>query len=125
MMKPVYGNFIVGIILTILFLSISIPSASARDTITGGTIIIEEGETTDGFIAMGGDVIIKGTVEGDISAFAGNVEIKGNIDGDLKAYAGNIVIDGKVTGDVEAFGGNVVVGSQEILVAHLNPAVET
>ncbi|MHA2218813.1 MAG: hypothetical protein ACXACY_23055, partial [Candidatus Hodarchaeales archaeon] len=91
MMKSVYRNVIVGIIIAILFLSISIPSASARETITGGTIIIGEGETTEGFTAMGGEVIIKGTVEGDVSAFSGNVIVMGNVDGDLSAFAGNIV----------------------------------
>jgi cytoskeletal protein CcmA (bactofilin family) len=109
-MKCLNRNFIVGIILTILFLSIIIPGASARETVTGGTIIIGEGEITDGFVAMGGDVIIKGTVNGDVSAFAGNVKMTGMIDGDLSTFAGNTVIDGKITGDAEAFGGNVVVG---------------
>jgi cytoskeletal protein CcmA (bactofilin family) len=109
MIKSRYRKFIGGIILTLLFISLSFPSASARETITGGTIIIGEGETTEGFTAMGGEVIIKGTVEGDVSAFSGNVIVMGNVDGDLSAFAGNIVIgdDAEIDGSFKAVSGNV------------------
>jgi hypothetical protein len=90
-----------------VFLLVS--SSASGKTITGGTIVIGEGETVDGFVAIGGTVRVLGNVDGDLTAFSGDVDIIGTVNGDLTAFAGDIRIDGTVTDDAEVFGGNVVV----------------
>jgi len=41
---------------------------AAEKTLTGGTIVIEEEETVEGFVAMGGEIIVKGIVEDGVTA---------------------------------------------------------
>lgn len=82
--------------------------AAAEETRTGGTVIVEEGETIDGDLrAFAGTVVVRGTVNGDLTAFAGNVFVDGQVNGNLEAFAGNVRINGTVTGDASAAGGNV------------------
>jgi cytoskeletal protein CcmA (bactofilin family) len=83
---------------------------AAEETRTGGTVVVEEGETLDDDLtAFAGTVIVRGTVNGDVTAFSGNVFVDGEVNGNLRAFAGNVRINGTVTGDVEAAAGNVVV----------------
>jgi cytoskeletal protein CcmA (bactofilin family) len=71
---------------------------AAADTRSGGTVIVEEGETVDGLTANAGTVEIRGTVEGDLQAYAGTVVITptGNVTGRFRAYAGSVRIAGGV-----------------------------
>ncbi len=85
------------------------PIATADESGTGGTIVVEEGETVDDIEAVAGNVIIEGTVTGDVNALSGNVEINGEVGGDVEAAAGNVELTGDIDGDVSTAGGNVVV----------------
>ncbi|ELZ21875.1 hypothetical protein C477_04529 [Haloterrigena salina JCM 13891] len=76
---------------------------------TGGTVVVEEGETVDSLEAFGGTVIVEGTVTGDVSAVAGDVRIDGDVEGDLEAVGGSVTIAGTVQGDVEAAAGSVTI----------------
>lgn len=81
---------------------------AADETRTGGTVVVEAGETVDDDLtAFAGTVVIRGAVEGDVTAFAGNVFVNGEVNGSLDAFAGNVRINGTVTGDANAAGGNV------------------
>lgn len=82
---------------------------AAAEQRSGGTVVVETGETVDGLSAYGGTVIVRGTVNGDLEAFAGDVFVDGEVTGDVSAYAGNVRIRGDVGGDVSAAAGNVVV----------------
>ncbi|WP_158058653.1 polymer-forming cytoskeletal protein [Halorussus halophilus] len=97
-------------VLLAAFVSLAaIPAPVAAEQRSGGTIVVEEGETiTEDLTAFGGTLIVRGTVEGDVSAFTGNVFIDGQVNGNLEAFSGNVRINGTVNGDVGAFGGNVV-----------------
>lgn len=99
------------VLLAVLVALAAIPAPVAADeTRTGGTVIVEEGETiNDDLTAFAGTVIIRGTVNGHVSAFAGNVFVEGRVNGDLDAFAGNVRVNGTVTGGINAFGGNVLV----------------
>jgi cytoskeletal protein CcmA (bactofilin family) len=103
---------LVSLLLTVLIFCVVVPTAVAGKTITGGTIVIGEDETVEGFVAMGGTIQVKGLVDGDVTVVGGEVRISGRVDGDLEAYGGNIVIDGEITGDLETFGGNIAVGDE-------------
>lgn len=100
-----------AVLLAVLVALAAIPAPVAADeTRTGGTVVVEEGETlNDDLTAFAGTVIIRGTVNGHVSAFAGNVFVDGRVNGGLDAFAGNVRVNGTVTGDANAFGGNVLV----------------
>lgn len=88
----------------------TIPSeVAAQETQSGNTVIIEQNETTEGFSAMGGTVIIRGTVDGDLDVFAGTVLIAetGEVTGTLTAFAGDVRIAGTIGGDATIVAGNV------------------
>lgn len=98
-----------AVLLAALVSLAALPVPAAAEERSGGTILVEEGETiTEDLTAVGGTLIVRGTVEGDVSAFTGNVFIDGEVTGNLDAFSGNVRINGTVNGDVGAFGGNVV-----------------
>ncbi|MFC6766720.1 cell shape determination protein CcmA, partial [Natrinema soli] len=78
--------------------------AAQSDARTGGTIVVDEGETVDSLEAFGGSVVVRGTVTGDVSAVGGDVRIEntGQVDGDLEAAGGSVMIAGTVDADVNA-----------------------
>ncbi|WP_339105377.1 polymer-forming cytoskeletal protein [Haloterrigena salinisoli] len=84
-------------------------TVAAQADRTGGTVVVEEGETVDSLEAFGGTVIVEGTVTGDVSGVAGDVRIEGDVGGDLEVAAGSVTIAGTVEGDVEAAGGSVTI----------------
>ena len=85
--------------------------AAQSNTQTGGTVVVEDGETVDDLQAVGGTVVIRGTVTGDVSVAGGDVRIEdtGQVDGNLEGGAGSITIAGTVGGDVEVGAGSVTV----------------
>ncbi|WP_323172831.1 polymer-forming cytoskeletal protein [Natrialba sp. PRR66] len=101
------GSVLLVLVLVILVgcSVLSTPVAAQTDTRTGGTITVEADETVDSLTAVGGTVIVEGTVTGDVSAAAGEVRIEGDVGGDLEAGAGSVTITGTVDGDVDAGAG--------------------
>jgi cytoskeletal protein CcmA (bactofilin family) len=103
-------------LLCVLVVSVAvIPGVAAADDRSGGTIVVDDGETVDGdFEAFGGTIIVRGTVTGDLEAVGGSIEIDGTVDGDVEASGGNVVVGEQATvgGDVEAAGGNVNIAGQ-------------
>ncbi|WP_435177056.1 bactofilin family protein [Halorussus sp. AFM4] len=109
-------------LLCVLVALAAVPApVAAQETRTGGTVVVEEGETVDGPLrAFGGTVIVRGTVNGDVTAAGGNVYVTGRVNGDLRAMAGNVRINGTVTGDADAVGGNVVLAADGRVGGELN-----
>ncbi|UPV75526.1 polymer-forming cytoskeletal protein [Halorussus limi] len=95
-------------LLAVLVVLAAVPAPVAADeTRSGGTVVVEEGETVaEDLTAFGGTVVVRGTVDGDVTAFAGNVFVEGRVNGDLDAFAGNVRVNGTVTGDANVAGGN-------------------
>ncbi|WP_200840428.1 polymer-forming cytoskeletal protein [Natrialba sp. INN-245] len=81
--------------------------AAQSESQTGGTVVVEDGETVDELETFAGAVIVEGTVTGDVSAVAGDVRIEGDVGGDLEAAGGSVTIDGSVDGDVDAAAGGL------------------
>ncbi|AHZ21682.1 polymer-forming cytoskeletal protein [Haloferax mediterranei ATCC 33500] len=78
----------------------------------GGTVVVEEGETFTGDLeAIGGTVVIAGTVDGNVETTAGTVLVTetGEITGTLEGVAGSATIEGTVGGDVSLSAGAVFV----------------
>ena len=97
--------------------------AAAEETRTGGTVVVAEGETIeDDLTAMGGTIVIDGTVEGDLSVVGGNVVVgeTGTVTGNVDGAAGNVRIEGDVGGTVSVGAGNLFVGPDAVVEGDLN-----
>lgn len=77
----------------------------------GGTVVVEEGETVNGFTSYAGRVVVRGQVEGDLTAIAGRVVVKegGTVTGRVRAIGGSAVIAGRTGGNAVAYAGRVTV----------------
>ncbi|WP_121744122.1 bactofilin family protein [Natronorubrum halophilum] len=100
---------VVAVLALVVLGTIPITAVAQSDARTGGTVVVEEGETVDSLEAFSGTVIVEGTVTGDVSAVAGDVRIEGDVGGDLEAAAGSVTIAGTVDGDVEVAAGSFTV----------------
>ncbi|SFR88457.1 protein CcmA, bactofilin family [Halomicrobium zhouii] len=97
-------------LIVLVALLASLPAVAAAETRSGGTVVVEEGETVDDDLeAFAGSVVVRGTVAGDLTTAGGDVRIaeSGTVEGDVEMSGGSIEIAGNVTGDVEAGGGSV------------------
>jgi cytoskeletal protein CcmA (bactofilin family) len=106
------SRFAVAVLVAlVVFGTVPATVAAQSDARTGGTIVVEEGETVDSLEAFGGSVVVQGTVTGDVSAVGGDVRIEetGQVNGDLEAAAGSVTIAGTVDGDVEVGAGSFTV----------------
>ncbi|WP_255151589.1 bactofilin family protein [Halorarius halobius] len=101
-----------ALLLLALVVLATVPAPVAADSRTGPSVVVESGETVDGFTATGGVVVVRGTVEGDLEAYGGRVHIAegGRVTGRLRASGGTVVVDGTVEGTALAYGGSVRVG---------------
>ncbi|HKL30175.1 MAG TPA: polymer-forming cytoskeletal protein [Natrialbaceae archaeon] len=100
-------------LIVLLLVLASMPGIVAADrTEAGGTIVVEADETVRGDLtAMGGTVVIRGTVTGDVQAFAGSVDIDGTVRGNVEGAAGSINVgrSGVIGGNLEAGAGSVTI----------------
>ncbi|TMT85128.1 cell shape determination protein CcmA [Haloterrigena sp. H1] len=105
-------QFVVALLIAVVVIG-TVPAVVAGQSApqAGGTVVVEEGETVDDLQAVGGTVIVRGTVTGDVSAAGGDVRIEetGQVDGNLEGGAGSVTIAGTVDGDVEVGAGSVTV----------------
>lgn len=97
--------------LVVALVTSAFSGVAAAETRAGGTVVVEEGETVDGLTAVGGTVIVRGTVDGNVEGVAGSIVIEdtGVVRGDLSMTAGSVRIAGRVTGDVQVGAGSVAV----------------
>jgi cytoskeletal protein CcmA (bactofilin family) len=82
-----------------------------RDVVARGqSLEVKAGESVDDAVVYGGNLVVKGQVEGDAVAFGGNLEIHGHVNGDAHAFGGNVVLrpGAVVQGDVSSIGGMVL-----------------
>jgi hypothetical protein len=94
-------------------LVVSMPAlvgVAAAEERFGGTVVVEEGETvSDDLQAVGGTVVVRGTVDGNLEAFAGSVVLAegGTVTGNVQGAAGSVTIAGSVGENVEIAGGSI------------------
>lgn len=102
---------VLALVLVLILPAFTGVAAAQSDQRFGGAVVIEEGETVDGFTAYGGTVIVRGTVEGDLTAFAGRVVVEesGEVTGRLRAFAGSVEIAGSLGDNAVATAGAVTV----------------
>ena len=78
--------------------------------VVGSSLTIDEDETSDDVVVMGGSLTVLGEVYGDAAAIGGSVVIEGRVTGDVSAVGGSVTLTSgaEVMGDALSFGGSVV-----------------
>jgi hypothetical protein len=81
----------------------------SNDRVVQGSLAIGEGETVRNATALGGSLMVNGTVTGDAVALGGPVTVNGHVAGAVVAIGGGVHLgpNAVVDGDVVAFGGEV------------------
>ncbi|WP_222915562.1 polymer-forming cytoskeletal protein [Natrinema sp. SYSU A 869] len=107
------SRFAVALLIALVVVTGTVPVtvAAQTDGQTGGTVVVEEGETVDSLDAFGGSVVVRGTVTSDVSAVGGDVRIErtGEVGGDLEAAGGSVTIAGTAGGDVNVGAGSLTI----------------
>jgi hypothetical protein len=110
MRKAILGTAIVVVAWVVLgFLAVQ-PALAQGQTCTrvGGDLVVAAGESCAGdAVAIGGDLVVQGTVGGNAVAVGGSVQVSGQVGGDVVSLGGSVqLLDGaQVEGDVAALGG--------------------
>lgn len=75
----------------------------------GNSLTIDERESTNDVVVIGGSLDIDGEVLGDAVVVGGGVEVQGDVHGDLTAVGGSISIgpDAQLDGEVTSVGGTI------------------
>ncbi len=76
--------------------------------IFGSDVVIRENERASKVVAIGGDVEIRGRVDGEVVAIGGDVTIAGPV-GKAVAIGGDVAMRGRVDHEVVALGGDVTI----------------
>lgn len=114
--RPLAVLFVVVLVLA------AVPTASAQEARTGGTITVPAGTVHEGnLVVLGGTVIIEGTVDGNVQGVAGSVTVSGTVTGDIQAAAGSVTIDGVVAGSVDSGTGSLTIAEG----ARVDGSIET
>ncbi|MFB6073906.1 MAG: polymer-forming cytoskeletal protein [Haloarculaceae archaeon] len=106
------GRRSVSLLLVSLVVLSATAGVAAAETRTGDTVVVGPNETIRGDLdAFGGNVVIRGTVDGNLRAFGGNVEISGTVTGNVQTASGSVRVSGRVGGDLSAAAGSVTLAS--------------
>jgi hypothetical protein len=77
--------------------------------VVGSSLTIDEDETADEVVVMGGSLTVLGEVYGDATALGGSVVVEGRVTGDVAAVGGSVTLTStaEVMGGAMSFGGSV------------------
>lgn len=75
----------------------------------GSSLTIEDNETSQDVVVLGGSLDVDGEVEGDAVIVGGSAEVQGEVSGSVTAIGGSIVLgpEGRIRGDATSIGGAV------------------
>lgn len=77
---------------------------------SGESVTVEENESIDDDLyVIGGQITVRGRVNGDLVVMGGDVKVTGPVSGSVAVMAGDTQVRGPVGGSVRAAGGNVAV----------------
>jgi hypothetical protein len=85
-------------------------SSSSASAFGSNLVVPQDAWVCGDALVMGGNLNVRGRVQGSAQAIGGNVTISGEVDGDVTAVGGNITVEsGAVTrGKLDAIGGHVI-----------------
>lgn len=110
-------NGVVMVAIVLVLLGAWSPSGEARAAEfrfeEEGTVRVDEGETVEDTVFLGGNTaIMAGVIDGDLFAGAEQVEITGTVHGNVYAAGESVRVSGTVDGNVHAAGENVEVSTK-------------
>ena len=90
---------------------------SDAQVVVGSSLVVEEDESTEDVVVVGGSLTVLGEVFGDAAAVGGSVTIEGRVTGDVSAVGGSVLLgpDAEVMGDAMSFGGSVVLDDGAVI----------
>ena len=89
--------------------TISMTGAVSAQVI-GGEVEIDGSRDDVNF--LGGDMSVRGVIDGDISAIAGDGHIDAEVRGSVHFFGGDVYVGGVIDGDLEIAGGDIGIDSQ-------------
>lgn len=97
----------IGLVVGLLVLA-AVPGIAAAQSQVGSTVGVPIGETVEQDVqAVGGTVVVRGSVYGNVTAVGADVLVTGVVSGDVTAVGGTVTVEGAVGDDVRAAGGAV------------------
>lgn len=97
------------LVLVIVAALAAVPATAGAQQVGGSVTVPPDTTQTGDISAVGGTVVVEGTLDGSLNGFAGSVLVTGTVTGDVEVAAGAVTISGTVEGDVEAAAGAVTV----------------
>lgn len=91
-------------------LAVFVMSVPAHAQTIGGEVNIDG--SRDDVTFIGGDLNLRGDIDGDVFAIAGNGRIDAVVHGDVEYFGGDIDLRGTVDGSVEIAGGDVTISAR-------------
>ncbi len=100
-----------AVIVTVFVLLAATNARADEDRVRiGGNVTVEQGESVDDVVCIGGSVVNHGEVRGSIVVIGGSLDSDGEIKDDMVVMGGHANIDNRVGGDTVAMGGAVELG---------------
>jgi hypothetical protein len=95
--------------LAILFLFFGLIPLQGQGFIFKKDIVVEEGETQDNIISLGGEIRIEGTVTDSVINFGGTIIIEGEVEKTVVGFGSDIILKStaRIQGDVLSLGGTL------------------
>jgi cytoskeletal protein CcmA (bactofilin family) len=95
--------------LAILFLFFGLIPLQGQGFVFKKDIVVEEGETQDNIISLGGEIRIEGTVTDSVINFGGTIIIEGEVEKTVVGFGSDIILKStaRIQGDVLSLGGTL------------------
>jgi len=90
--------------------------------VVGGNLVVEENVVARDVVVFGGQLEVRGEVNGDAAVIGGSAEIDGRVSGDVAIVGGSAEIgpNARILGDVETVGGSVDVHEDAVIEGEIN-----
>jgi cytoskeletal protein CcmA (bactofilin family) len=103
---------LIACIIAMLLTAFAAAPVLAADVRSGDTVTVASGEVVDGDLyAVGGDIVINGTVNGDIWAAGRTITINGTVNGAITIAGQTVIVNGPVARSARLAGQSLVINN--------------
>lgn len=88
-------------------LAVALLAGAGQAQVVGGEITVDG--SRDDVAFLGGELNVRGDVDGSVSGIAGEANIDANVTGDIEFFGGEASVRGRVDGEVDMAGGSISV----------------
>ncbi len=86
-------------------LAVTLLSGAASAQVIGGDTTIDG--SRDDVAFLGGELTVRGDIQGSVSGIAGEANIDANVTGDIEFFGGDATVRGSVGGEIDIAGGSI------------------